>query len=220
MHAALGIRERNIGSYSASSGSAVDFPNVTRGDLKLTGMLIDTISHIVDEEQLVPRLRACQSVAGVDKNYANGSPELTAFWHTMCGGLVWAGKSDEYKLRKVCSSDIHQYRRWRATIDSDGCPDLTEKDVATFHLSHTTVSALRKFVVTTNGHLGWAPRDARQGDFVVILSGGRLPYVLRTIKSEVREAAQSFHFVGDSYLYGAMQGELFNQLEIVDFTLI
>lgn len=125
MHAALGIRERNIGSYSASPGSAVDFPNVTRGDSKLTGMLIDTISHIVDEEQLVARLRACQSVAGVDKNNANASPELTAFWHTTCGGLVWAGKSDEYKLRKVCSSDIHQYKRWRATIDSNGCPDLT-----------------------------------------------------------------------------------------------
>ena len=131
-------------------------------------------------------------------------PIWTSWQHsgTRCGNLIWAGASDEYKLRKVCLSDVHHFERWQETIDVDGRPDLTDKDVATFHLSHTMVTALRKFVVTSNGYMGWTPENAQRGDSVVFFSGGKPPYVLRKVKVKInrRQELPLFEFVGDAYI--------------------
>ncbi|KAF2134079.1 hypothetical protein P153DRAFT_363080 [Dothidotthia symphoricarpi CBS 119687] len=54
---------------------------------------------------------------------------------------------------------------------------------------------------------GWAPSNAHSGDLVVVLHGGRVPYVLRPIGNDY------YTFVGDAYIHGMMKGEIFQAIE-------
>ena len=59
----------------------------------------------------------------------------------------------------------------------------------------------RKFFITAEGRMGLCPRDTREGDKVVVLSGGSVPYILREV------AGSRWTFVGECYVDGWMFGE-------------
>jgi hypothetical protein len=64
------------------------------------------------------------------------------------------------------------------------------------------VCAHRALFVTKRGYIGLAPWNARRGDAVAVLSGGRTPYLIRPWGSTSR-----YELVGESYVYGIMAGE-------------
>lgn len=70
--------------------------------------------------------------------------------------------------------------------------------------------------------MDWVPESVQKEDSVVLLSGGKMPYILRTLREQtVGEGLESgvdssddgaskiltFTFVGDAYIHGMMQGE-------------
>jgi len=59
----------------------------------------------------------------------------------------------------------------------------------------------RCFFTTSKGFLGLGPRSMHVGDVVVVLFGGRVPYVLRPTD-------EYFRFVGECYVHGIMDGEV------------
>ncbi|KAJ4374357.1 hypothetical protein N0V83_003098 [Neocucurbitaria cava] len=59
----------------------------------------------------------------------------------------------------------------------------------------------RKFFITAEGRIGLCPTDAQEGDEVVILYGGSVPYVLR------ETGAGCWTFVGECFVDGIMFGE-------------
>jgi hypothetical protein len=59
----------------------------------------------------------------------------------------------------------------------------------------------RCFYTTSDGRMGVGPFDTRHGDLVTMLQGGQFCYILR-------EAGDHYLLVGDSYLHGAMHGEI------------
>ncbi|KAK0120495.1 hypothetical protein ONS96_010704 [Cadophora gregata f. sp. sojae] len=59
-----------------------------------------------------------------------------------------------------------------------------------------------------NGWLGVLPGDARVGDIVVLARGGRVPLVVR--KEEVEEKERIL-FVGEAYIHGIMDGEIWDE---------
>jgi len=61
----------------------------------------------------------------------------------------------------------------------------------------------RTFVITKMGYFGLAPPNARAGDLIVVLGTAHVPFVLR------RQDERYFQFVGDSYVYGISEGEIF-----------
>lgn len=60
----------------------------------------------------------------------------------------------------------------------------------------------RLFSSTSRGRVGWVPAEAEVGDFVCVLSGARVPFILRPVA--VREGV--FRLVGEAYVHGLMQG--------------
>jgi hypothetical protein len=60
---------------------------------------------------------------------------------------------------------------------------------------------------TARGYIGLGPRGAEQGDRVVVLDGGKVPYVL-TLKEEEDEHA----FVGECYVMDIMDGQVYDML--------
>ncbi|KAH7116812.1 heterokaryon incompatibility protein-domain-containing protein, partial [Dendryphion nanum] len=74
---------------------------------------------------------------------------------------------------------------------------------------HDTVrKQSRRLMVTENGIVGMAPCRARQGDFVVILFGCKIPLVLRRVGT--REA---WKVLGEAYVHGFMNGEVGRSVE-------
>ncbi|RVX67776.1 hypothetical protein B0A52_07704 [Exophiala mesophila] len=67
------------------------------------------------------------------------------------------------------------------------------------------VDGLRNRVIfrTVEGKLGLGPLDVKEHDEIVVLRGGKVPFLLRESRNSVTE----FQFVGACYLNGAMHGE-------------
>ena len=61
----------------------------------------------------------------------------------------------------------------------------------------------RTFVITRSGYFGLGQPDARHGDLICVLHTAGVPFVLR------RTSGKEFRFVGDSYVHGIWEGEIF-----------
>ena len=58
----------------------------------------------------------------------------------------------------------------------------------------------RRFFVTAAGHMGLGPRCMQPEDIVVVLRGGRKPFVLR-------KKVDGYWLLGEAYVHGVMDGE-------------
>lgn len=66
----------------------------------------------------------------------------------------------------------------------------------------------RCFFVTAQGDYGLCPWMAREGDVVVVLDGGDVPYLLRRRDEATAEAEDClFEFIGECFVDGIMHGE-------------
>jgi hypothetical protein len=59
----------------------------------------------------------------------------------------------------------------------------------------------RVFCRTDANQLGWLPADAKPGDCVCLLYGGRVLYLLRP------DDDKTYRLIGECYLHGLMDGE-------------
>ena len=62
------------------------------------------------------------------------------------------------------------------------------------------VAPNRKFFTTTKDLIGLGPRSMSKGDVICIMSGGRVPYVLR-------EEGDHHRLIGEAYVHGLMEGQ-------------
>ncbi|KAI0107807.1 heterokaryon incompatibility protein-domain-containing protein [Nemania sp. FL0031] len=69
------------------------------------------------------------------------------------------------------------------------------------------------FFVATGGHYGLCPWTAREGDIVVLLYGGNVPYLLRPVDEEGHSGGTKdlFELVGECYVQGIMNGEFLDK---------
>lgn len=96
-----------------------------------------------------------------------------------------------------------------------------------FQESMVRVAATRSFCTTKAGYLLMAPPEARCGDHVCVLSGGRLPYIVREPVSRghtqpLAGQGTPFEFIGDAYVHGLMKGEAVRRksLNFEDITFV
>jgi hypothetical protein len=81
-------------------------------------------------------------------------------------------------------------------------PSTDERGSFYSRFHDTLVKMSRRFVVTHEGILGMAPRQARQSDLICILYGLSVPVVLRKCGD-----GETYTFVGECYADGFMNGE-------------
>jgi hypothetical protein len=131
-----------------------------------------------------------------------GSRE-SAFLHTLCGGIVFPPWNvDPSMYARV-------YQAWLTWFTHSMPAYLSEeiKEAArNFDFLVKNVSMGRQFITTEDGHFGFGPELAQKHDTVVILSGGKLPYVLRKV-SPSSGSGDAYEFIGDAFIYNAMAGE-------------
>ena len=143
------------------------------------------------------------------------------------------GESEETDAIDISALDQHT-NKLIATLMADAftaVPDWPEAHASTLELDPDAVPAFwsvcnsRKFFVTATGHFGVGPKDARVGDEIHVLSGTRVPFVLRKVDGISRGEGLAlsedddddtilYSMIGESYVHGVMKGEA---LEREDF---
>jgi hypothetical protein len=63
----------------------------------------------------------------------------------------------------------------------------------------------RTLCITEKGYLGLFPLCCKPGDEIILLSGGKTPYLVRKTQRE------SWNFLGDCFVHGYMNGEAWSQ---------
>ena len=119
---------------------------------------------------------------------------------------------DEHKDFRIQGRTIREWCKWKTwTVHGmqmrNACAGRRQRDLFE-HVKAYIVPDLQEVIgagmrltVTTQGYLGWAPRNARRGDLFYILEGCNVPVLLRP-----REEG-GFLVVGDAYISGMMHGE-------------
>jgi hypothetical protein len=167
--------------------------------------------------------------------YLTGEDMLDAYWKTFLGGHTirkdeegWAEErarmeqvNEEY--REPCKYHLHHSKiTYGAAL---GFTILRKLFLGTFWRwpSQEVPADLRspqalhrinrRMFTTRDGYIGLGPKEMQPGDSIVLLSGGRLPFVLRPDGS-------SFRIVGDSYVHGMMAGEKYDSERCTTIRLI
>lgn len=150
----------------------------------------------------------------------------------MCGGcgalpptseLVW--------FKPIQHSDLHAFERWLVWVGSgESVRSATAGDdaVDAFSRAFVAVSIGRKFAMTSKGFIGWVPREARNGDVLTFMPGGKVPYVLRQVtetdspNASVGNSSEArrYRFLGDAYIHGIMQGQAYDETHLEAISLV
>ena len=89
--------------------------------------------------------------------------------------------------------------------------------IAVLSTSSGCLAQGRSFFVTGNGFIGLAPAEAKEGDEILLLFGGRSPYVARKLSSG------RYRFIGACFPLGVMFGEAikgYTEDQVTDFVFV
>ena len=211
-------------NFNACSGSLAELRIISPDQAVTRAVLTDTILEIsptsFESKEDISHYRKLARLD--DRTMFPYSGRATAFWQTLCGGLVFSSP----RWRRVEETDFPTYQNWLVSSDSQlAPPQLTDRNG--FDIGVQVASCWRRFAVTEKGYLGWVPSTSKKGDTVSILPGGRIPYVLRLIengdgRSDTKEVTNGsrYEFLGDAYIHGLMYGEGYDIDQLKPITLI
>ncbi|KAH7244510.1 heterokaryon incompatibility protein-domain-containing protein [Fusarium redolens] len=169
--------------------------------LKLSAYKVDKISKIcpMAEQTIQLTLENWANMIDFSAPYPSINGEagsmIDAFWRTLIGNIDWTHKFAAFALQareELRDADI---------VSPGGLNQDGELYECTMH----HVSWYRRLFVTNGGYIGLAPPSAQLGDEVVLLSGGRVPFVVRKRNLNIQEC---YSIVGEAYVHGIMDGEL------------
>lgn len=222
-----------LAQYRASKDSIPDLQSTSPDQVLISGLHVDRIMSIARwGRPWKVMLIAWRELASTNPDVCPYSDRATAFWLTMCGGIFPDNNLVNFDVRPVNDDDLPSFYLWEAYVNSEFLQQPAD-GALDFHSSFYTVFAMRDFAVTEKGYLGWVPKESEEGDSVVLLSGGKVPYILRPVDantaatieiglntSKERSTSHIFTFVGDAYIQGMMQGECYDSDKLERFRLV
>jgi hypothetical protein len=175
------LRLRLTHKYNACADRRKEYIGVDQRTIRVTGVVVHNIAARNPRTQLskIDNLKSVRSIIpNKDQAYAETAQSVeTAFRMTMCGGLETAHNNTYYQRIDDPPGHFGAWERWEAHVLAaarDQRPVMLSISMA-----HEVVTGGRCFVTTAKGYFGFAPTGCLEGDVVVVLYGGRVPYVLR-----------------------------------------
>jgi hypothetical protein len=213
--------------YRASGNSRViTKPSENMDILILKGFHFDNVAEIFEfggKEELGFILGSWKKMTRIGsaphRPYIGSGDFFNAFWRTIIanqGFEVDERKKEEQELVKAPEEerDIAEIIFGLKDLPKDVCKEHYLEPFATRMRSKTLN---RRMVLTEKGYLGLVPPETEKEDLVCILLGGDMPFILRAEGSY-------YKFVGESYVHGIMDGEVFDMAQaglvsLQDFSL-
>ncbi|KAI0534178.1 heterokaryon incompatibility protein-domain-containing protein [Xylaria digitata] len=234
--------------YSASQDSWCHATSTSSGSLSVRGRFIGRIATLSSDEDHMeaPSLKdfflEWRKMIAIDQDpdrpYAK-SPCTTvkdAFWQTLCCSLIpdLTGPRKNNLLYKTTDDSPykHLFDAWWEWCEKYDCNPHKLIDIQSEEYSRaeinvmggvvsTSISMRRLFISEGDGWIGLVPSDAIVGDRVVLLEGGRVPYILRPVANEDGSAVlASYRFIGAAYVHGVMDGSEWKDDEIEELSLL
>ncbi|KAI0433017.1 heterokaryon incompatibility protein-domain-containing protein [Xylaria sp. FL1042] len=234
--------------YKASQNTRCQVTSTTSESLTVRGRFISRIATLSSDQDhmeaasLKEYFQAWQKIVGVDEDpnrlYAKSTSTLVkdAFWQTLCCSLIpdLVGPRKNNLLYRT--SDDSPYQRlfdawweWceKYDCDPDSLVDIrseySRREIDMFGgVVSTAINMRRLFVSDGDGWIGLVPSDAAIGDSVMLLEGGRVPYILRRVSNLDNDSniQDSYELVGAAYVHGIMDGSQWKDDEIEELSLL
>lgn len=134
------------------------------------------------------------------KDMETSSRQISASWKSVLGGSVSRALGRPVRaafpqLHLLIKGVLFVYTSFRRLTD-----------LAEF-MGHSYEAYNRRLAKTEKGHLALVPPSTRTGDRIVLLAGGKTPYVARQSSG----LPQRWELVGDCYVHGIMFGEAWKE---------
>jgi hypothetical protein len=126
--------------------------------------------------------------------------------HESSRRLLQAMDTEDNKFRHLLSSDLsHANQEHQGSFGSI----LGARTTRSFLNRYPLFAFGRRMCMTKNGYIGLVPEGTKLGDVVAIFPGASTPHILRPGRHPHWLARPAYELVGECYLHGAMDGELF-----------
>ncbi|KAJ4015519.1 hypothetical protein NW752_006979 [Fusarium irregulare] len=155
---------------------------------------------VINEWRRLAGLPAFANSSPLDK--PSDSQRERAFENALSGGfpsIKWPQGSREYG--KAYEAWLEWFVSSQVAL-SKSCKEVVQE----FDELVRQTSERRRFIVTSDGQIGFGPEEAERGDVVVIIPGGKVPYVLRTVE-DFESGVEKYRLLGDAFINGVMAGE-------------
>lgn len=205
-------RFRNLHKYKACASKPADFKAASK-TLHIRGIVVASIARLAPRRLGSYRKTRTYRNEILDDMFQMTRPveeicypgqrqtRKEAFWLTMCGGLEESATAVANSISERRINDFQLFEDWetwfRGPRTTYQTSDLRLRTVTD---NIASVSKGRSFFTTGDDRMGWAPKNSVPGDVVAVLTGGRVPIVLRP-------EAGYYVVIGDAYMHGFMDGE-------------
>ncbi|KIW08198.1 uncharacterized protein PV09_01128 [Verruconis gallopava] len=188
--------------FSPVPGGDISAHNVTKivnWSSKLKSIANNTVDFYAQQ-----RWRQWERIAMNLGIYPNESAVMDVFARTITADYDFGSTSslEMYKSWKRIWEYATTYEGNKIEKAYDGMTSAELANAMKFLEAHRKASFGRRLFTTTRGFMGIGPNRLRRGMLIWVLGGGRTPYVLRKRKN------QSYTFLGECYIHGAMEGQL------------
>ncbi|KAF5967524.1 heterokaryon incompatibility protein (het-6OR allele) [Fusarium bulbicola] len=161
--------------------------------LDLRGLILEPIIELGDVMDSVDSMKKMvhrwQAPSGDE--YPQGGTYQEASWRTLMCDMSH-GKGFYERLEKRDNAEAMVLNEFEQTPSG---------------VSLTAIN--KKGFITETGMIGISNLDIKEGDFISILNGGKMPFILRQIRSEVSGVA--YQYIGQAYVHGIMDGEIMDK---------
>ncbi|ENH68160.1 Heterokaryon incompatibility protein 6, OR allele [Fusarium oxysporum f. sp. cubense race 1] len=145
-----------------------------------------------------------------------------ARWRVPIGDIYWTWEGDQQRAKAEVARFHEQFLQELKLFDDMARLAATGEDISERYLQweekhrgadtkHNYRESMRKMqgkrpFLTKMGYLGMGPLDTKSGDVVAVFCGGRIPFILHSVK-ETGELGV-FSYIGEAYCDSVMDGEV------------
>jgi hypothetical protein len=170
--------------------------------LKVRGIAVDTIRTLSedlpirsDNDSLASFVSDCRSYRTQDPRGSVRLPKVRRWVPQTRDTRTYPPRWAAYLYGLPLENPLNESDHELAPIVSDFC-------------------AFRQLVLTERGYFGLAPKEAKPGDIVCCLLGSGVPYILRKTGNHSKGTQNCFRLIGESYIYGLMEGEALEGIDL------
>ena len=181
-------------------------------ELRLRGYLVGTVAALGFEgaetwQDMVKRSKDLSDAVSLRASEARPD-RPNAFWRTLI-----TNRTSENQLARP-DVEGREFQAWWETLTMQAPHTLME--FMDFNKAFLLHWSRRSFFTTTCGHIGIGPAATKKGDYISLLAGAQVPFVLRSKSDKFQVVGEAYvHELMDGKYWGKLKAEIESQKEIV-----